>query len=309
LNPRRPTVMPMEPRKGMAGAGSEAVSGSALPLAKRLPTRLDGVARQGLQLPLEQIRARFPALPVDAALLIQHLLQSTVSGTLTHRQAADWGVAVQQRYAGVVEQTLQLSQHPHRLAAQNHLQRLYTLLQEVFDALAQQLQPGLLARWRTSPWQILLKHQAEMNSLRQALAEAGSTLASQLDALQAMQKELAALTGQLQALALAASLLADLLPAGTGSEQASTVDLTEALLHRATELQQMHSHITSSISLRDHSLADLQALNACIQHAVLLLLPAWLDNALHASRASTNPTLMRQQQLDLDVLLRAIRPA
>lgn len=264
------------------------------------PSRLDGVTRHGLQIELEQIRSRFPALGADAALQVQQLLQATVPETLTHRQAANWGTALQRRYGEVVEKTLQLNQHPQRLAAQQHLQRLFVLLQEVFDALDHQLQPGLLARWRSSPWQVLLKHQAEIDSLRQALTDAADALAHQLESLQALQKELTALTGQLLTNALATSLLAEQLKP----------ELASALLQRAAELQQMHSHISDSIHQRDQSLADLQNLNACVQHAVLMLLPAWLDKTLHSSRNisnNANPTVMLQQQQDLDVLLRAIR--
>lgn len=306
---RRPTVMPS------GQPGQSAASASPLPKTPptRLPTslqvanpaptptrpsRLDGVTRHGLQIGLEQIRSRFPALGADAALQVQQLLQATVPETLTHRQAADWAAALQRRYGEVVEKTLQLNQHPQRLAAQQHLQRLFVLLQEVFDALDHQLQPGLLARWRSSPWQLVLKNQTEIEQLRQALTDAADALANQLETLQTLQKELQALTGQLLTSALAASLLADQLKP----------ELANALLQRAAELQQMHGHISDSIYQRDQSLADLQNLNACIQHAVLMLLPAWLDKTLHSSRNNNaNPTVMLQQQQDLDVLLRAIR--
>ncbi|MES2943528.1 MAG: hypothetical protein V4772_11730 [Pseudomonadota bacterium] len=309
MNLKRPTVMPS------GQSAQNAVNAPPLPRAipTRLPApvqapnqtsprRLDGISRRGLQLSIEQIRSRFPALGADAALQIQQLLQATVPETLTRRQATDWGVTPQRRYAEVVEKTLQLNQHPQRLAAQQHLQRLFVLLQEVFDAIDHQLQPGLLARWRSSPWQVLLKHQSEIELLRQALADAADALANQLETLQALQKELITLTSQLLTNALAASLLAEQLKP----------DLASALLQRAAELQQMHSHISNSIHQRDQSLADLQTLNACIQHAVLMLLPAWLDKTLHTSRNNNNnanPTVMLQQQQDLDVLLRAIRTA
>lgn len=308
MKPTWPTVMPSDqstanraphPKALPTSLPTQRLAADAAISSKNDPKRLDGVVRHGLHLSVEHIRSHFPTLSANEAIQIQQLLNATVLETLTRRQATDWGLALQRRYGEVVETTLQLNQSPLRLAAQQHLQRLLDLLQDVFDALAGQLQPRLLSRWRTSPWKILQKHQAEINVLRQALADAAEGLASQRDVLLALQQDLVTLTEQLLTNALGASLLARQL----------SDDLAGALLQRAAQLQQMHGHVSDAVLQRGQSLADIQTLNSAIQHAVLVLLPAWLDKALHTSRSNTHPTLILQQQQDLGVLLHTIRSA
>jgi hypothetical protein len=107
------------------------------------------------------------------------------------------------------------------------------------------------------------------------------------------------LTAELQAWALAGSWLAD--------TQARTEDLRlpATLVRRAGELIALHAHILQAQALHAQADADLDALCAAIQQAVLSLLPAWLEKALHAGRAAT-PTAARELQRELHGLLREL---
>lgn len=269
------------------------------PRAALAPTRLQGTSRQGLDVPLPAIQQRFPGLAVDEAERVQRVLHATMPQALTLREAMAWGTGVQQRYGELVERALALGQDPKRVAAQQHLQRLHELLDEVADAISEQLQPGLLSRWRAGPWELLARHRPEVDQLRHALGAAWQHLAAQRSALDELRRELRELVAELQAWGLAGGWLADALATHDDPR------LAPAVLRRAGELTALHAHVVQAEALRERADADLDALCAAIQQAVLALLPAWLEKTLHAGSGAT-PTAARELHRELQSLLRLL---
>lgn len=311
MSPRRPTALPPS-APGPAPAGSEprrfaptrlppAPPPTEPPRAPVAPTRVLGASRPGLEVPLAALQQRFPGLRVDEAEHVQALLRGVAPDALSLREAAAWGTAAQQRYGELVEHALQLGQDRRRLAAQDHLARLHALLQDVSEAISDQLAPGLLSRWRASPWELLGRHRAEIEQLRIALRDGWQALAQQRDTLAAQRRELNVLAGELQAWGLAATWLAEHLH-GPGTH---AIGLADTLLRRAGELTALQAQMVQAQPLREQADADLDALCGAIQQAVLTLLPAWLEKALHADRGTT-PTAARELHRDLQGLLHAL---
>jgi len=291
---RSPRVTALPPE---APAVPSTASGPAV------PRQLAGTARHGMRLSVEQVVQRFPALATAQAEQVARLLQGTVAETFTRRDAADWGVPAQRRYGELVEQALQLAQQPAVQTAQAELRRLHAVLAEVSQAIEQQLQPGLLARWRAAdPWQLLQRHRTEIDQLRAALGQAVPLLAAQAEALAGVRRDLQALSADIEAHGLAATLLGERIAApGQG-------DMHQLLLGRATDLAQTHAHVAGTDPLRAHAGEQLADLAGAIRQAVLLLLPAWLEKALHARHVAPTPTLARRLQQELDTLLHSLRP-
>lgn len=277
-----------------------------LTTALRAPTRLAGVQRQGLQVGLAQLQMRFAGQPAARLQQVQGWLQGSLPQALTRRQASEWGVAVQRRYGELLEQALALTRHPQRLAAQAHLERLHALLHEVSQALQQRVQPGLLGRWCASPSGVLQRHRREIDQLREALASASHSLIGQLEALDALERELSGVAADLEAASLAATFLAETLATQPGTLPED--GRVQALHHRAGELARTHVHLADARYLRKQADASLQHLVGCIQHAVLLLLPAWLEQEAHTARVPPTPTLLRQRLQALEALVQALRP-
>jgi hypothetical protein len=283
--PRAPTRLPSSEAKVAAPASSAAG-----------PTRLQGEARRGLEVPIAQIQRRFSGIDIAVAEAVEALLRDTPWQTLTLTQATQWGQADQQRYGELVEQALRLSQDPLRLAAQQHLQRLHEVLADVAEAIAEQLQPGLLSRWRAGPWELLARHRAEIDQLRTALGNASHGLVTQRESLLQQHREMQALARRLQAQGLAGTWLAEV---RAGGEDAR---VPQALLRRAGELTTLQAHVAQAQMLRERADNDLEELCGAVQHGVLVLLPAWLEKALHAGAAST-PTATRELGRTLQDLL------
>jgi hypothetical protein len=309
LNPRRPTALPpAEPATPSTPPGQRGPRGptrlpaaAPAPSAPRLaghPTRVLGQARTGPDVPIADLQKRFPALSIDDAERLQQVLRGTVPDALALREALAWGAGQQQRHADLAERALQLAQSPQRVAAQQHVQRLHVLLQEVAEAIDEQLQPGLLSRWRAGAWEVLASQRAEIDQLRRALATSAQSLAAQLDEMHAMQLELRALAPALQAQALAAGWLAEHPGAARDGGR-----IADTLLQRAAALTSSQSHVLAAQVLRERDDAALRALCAAIQHAVLLLLPAWLEKAAHAGGAAATPTAQRELGHQLQALL------
>lgn len=310
MTQRRPTVLPPSPAAEAAPPPVAApraptrlpssLQPPAEPRAAGAPTRVQGEQRRGVEVEVPELQQRFPALGVDEAEAVQQVLRGAAPQAMTAREAAAWGQAPQQRYAALVERSLQLAQDPQRLAASQHVQRLHAMLEDVAEAIAAQLQPGLLNRFRAQPWELLAQQRAEIEQLRRALADATGVLERQLEETAAVRREMAGLAGTLQVHGLAASWLAE--------HRRPADAVAETLLQRATELTATQAHVAGAQLLREQAESDLRSLCACIRQAVLLLLPAWLEKALLAGRAAPTPTAARALQHELASVLALLRP-
>lgn len=265
------------------------------------PSRMAGVVRSGVTVSVAQLQDRFPDLTPEAALPVQQLLQATCPDTLNWQWASNWGIAAQQRYSTLLEPTRTMHSQQH--AAQQHLARLHSLLQTWADALASPRPTGLLARWQTHPDALVQRHGPEITQLHHALSHAITGLSEQVQALTQLRSDLTALADSLQSYSLAATWLAE-----HGNPTATDDGVTHTLLHRAAELSQMQGHVIQTGILQAHQRDNLRALVACIQHAVLLLLPAWLEQESQARLAPATPTLARQRLTQLETLLHALHP-
>jgi hypothetical protein len=260
---------------------------------------MHGSARKGLELSTEDIRTRFPGLDADLAEAVRHMLRQAVVQTLGLREAGSWGVAAQERHAGLVEQALQLGQDPQWMAAQHHLARLHDLLDELAQALQHQLHPGLLTRLRPSLPEVVGARQDEIALIRKALAGSADSLQAQSEALTALHGVLANVRREVSAGSIAASLLADALSSSQGAERT-------ALHARALLLTQSSAHMDGTQTLLGCALQERQSLLVAIQAAVLVQLPAWLASVQSVSRETQNPTWLRTRRQELDALAHAL---
>jgi hypothetical protein len=209
----------------------------------------------------------------------ERLLQGTILDTLSTAQAARWGDEAQQRYGALVDASLQITQSATLQTSVRHVARLHALLQDIADEwLAPAKTP--LRFWKRSagPAEVLQSSQGELAQLRQHLAEALPALRTLHADLQGVCGELAPLAVRLDALSLAAHYLAYTLD--------SDVDpRAYALLQRASALAQTVLHIQGGLQLRQGSQHSLESLIHRIQDAVLLALPAWMEQVALATQA------------------------
>lgn len=250
------TVLVSRVATGLESA-KDAVQSGAQQLAKAAsPSALPGIQRRGLDVSLEELRAKFPNASepeIDRArgVLAGVMLASTGSATWL-----EFGQTVQEELAALVRERLDTVQQPTSRVAAQHLARLHALLSDVLEA----FEGGL---FRKSPDAVWNSCKAEVQALEQLLRTANADLGLQIKALEKQKRKVASLALQLGATALAADYLA-----GTRADAAGLLVARLASLTGSQVLLREHAtHL-------DHDILTVQELTTLVQAGVMVKLPA-----------------------------------
>lgn len=241
---------------GMESAG-EAIRDGAQQVVKAItPSALPGLRRTGLDVPMEELRTRYPSsseLELDRT---RGVLSGVMLATATSATWLEFGLSAQEELAAMVRERLETVQQPAVRVVAQHLARMQALLSDVLEA----FEGGLFRRSPDVVWNAV---KAEVQSLEQLLKAGGADLGKQLKAFEAQKAKVPALELRLGATALAVDYLADKQADAAGLLVARLASLTGS----QTLLKEHALHLVNDIE-------NVQELSSLVQAGVLVKLPA-----------------------------------
>jgi len=252
----KPTAMPgtapaMPPEASSmpkpAAAPAEPVKASALP----------GTQRKALDVSYAQLALRFPGKAPDLIERTKAILAGISPQTMSTPAWLAFGKPAQEEQATLVKERLALMEAPGAKSVVQHLARLHTLLQEIVDALG----GGFLKKPALKVWESV---RGEVGQLEGLLSNAEPGLAAaygEMDRLANKNKEVG---DSLQANALAAEYLIDILDPEVG----------QLMVSRLTSLSTSQARAIEQVQTLALDKEHVQELMTLVQNGVLLQLPA-----------------------------------
>lgn len=242
----KPTALPFSAPKP-APAQAEPVRASALP----------GTQRKPLEVAYAQLAVRFPG----AAPSVLDRARAILAGVSPHGVSASawlsFGVTAQEAVSDLVKQRVTAMEASPVRDVSKHLARLMLLLSEVLDA----MDGGFFKKPAAAVWSSV---SAEVRQLEALLSDSGPALSRMLGALSDMAPKAQDAGEQVQASALAAEYLVDIVGA----------DASHLLVSRATALTGSQALVLEQLQMLALDTSTVQELINLVQNGVLLQLPA-----------------------------------
>ncbi len=234
------------------------------------PSVMPGTVRKGLEVSVVELERDFPGTARKTLVQVARILKDIIVETLTTVSCSKWGVGVQEKYAGLVDQSLALTSASVVQDGMRHNSRLYTLLEEVALSFQDGGSPSLMFwKKRQNPWETLRGHRHELDQLREHLSQALPRLRTTQSSLKELSSRFVELESELDASSVAAHYVAKML--GPGDDRA--MHLTD----QSMSLTKTIATIQEGRPLREMSITQIDALADRIQESILVTLPAWLE--------------------------------
>lgn len=273
---------------GIESAG-EAVRDGAQQLMKAItPSSMPGLRRTGLEVSLEELRARFPnnsELELDRT---RGVLAGVMLANATSATWLEFGLPAQEELAVMVRDRLETVQQPTVRVVAQHLARMQALLGDVLEA----FEGGFFRRSPDVVWNAV---KTEVQALETLLKAGSGDLGQQLKAFEEQKAKVPALTLRLSSTALAVDYLTD--------KQADAAGLLVGRLASLTGsqalLREHEAHLGSDIE-------NVQDLSTLVQAGVLVKLPA-VYTQLAALTGKPNDTQRFLAAEKLNDVLRVIK--
>ncbi|KVP75386.1 hypothetical protein WJ96_06385 [Burkholderia ubonensis] len=244
--PLKPTAVPFT-APAPAVAPAEHVKASALP----------GTQRKPLEVTYETLAQRFPGTAPKQLERAQAVLAGISPQAMNAPAWLGFGVQAQEGLAALVKQRLALMESPVTRGVAQHLSRLHTLLTEVLDA----MDGGFLKRSVAKVWESVY---VEVRQLEDLLSTAQPALLGVLADMEALSNKNTEVGEVLQANAMAAEYLIDLLDAQVG----------QLLVTRLTALSTSQALVLEQVQTLTLDKERVQELMTLVQDGVLLQLPS-----------------------------------
>jgi hypothetical protein len=292
LPPVRPTVMapPPVPKDVVAPRPTAFVppttpSPAPAPMVSQ-PSVIQGTVRKGIEVSVDDLLKRFPGTSRETLEEAQSILKRKVLELLGDVECTKWGERAQHEFGELTGRSLTLVGHDTVEDCERHLSRLFTVLNELADAI--QDNGGMLPPWKKRPElkDLYEEHEEEISQLRGLLKTNYPVLAEVEAKLVSLVAEYHTLSTTLDAEYCAAMYVADVL-----LDKRSKSREIGILLSRAGSLQETVANVQQSQLLREQAAGQLQQLAARVQNGVLNALPVWLEQiTLALQQAKVTPT-------------------
>ncbi len=253
-----------------------------LPSAPVQASALPGTQRKPVEASLAELDRRFPGIAADVKPRVQGVLAGLSLQTMGTSAWLAYGTSVQEEAAELVKSRLSLMEASEARAATQHLTRLLALLDEVLEA----LDGGFMRRSAQKAW---ADAEAEVRALEGLLSPLQHQLMALISKFDELSGESRAVEVSLQAHALAAEYVLDLLDAQPGS----------LLLGRIAALKTSQALVLGQIQTLELDKTQVQELTALVQDGVLLKLPAvYSQMAGLPSKPSDTQRFIAKEALD-----------
>lgn len=248
------------------------------PLRPARPTAIPGVERKRIVVELSDMRKLSPLAKPGVLAMALALVQSFVVESARDRQAVLWGHRLQQDHSNLVSRTLELSQADVLKKATGYVGRMIDILGSIdIEAVCGTSRTGIFVQYlkkansRVDTPGELEAARIELSHLVRLMGEALEELLSFKEALEQHASRIEDMGDEAEALALAASFLADHL-------RASRPSLSQRFLERAMSLTQTVAQIRSGVSMRDVQIEQPLRLIGAIQNVALVMVPGFLGS-------------------------------
>lgn len=229
----------------------------AVPVEHIHASALPGTQRKPLDVAYETLALRFPGTPPKVLERARAVLAGISPKGMDTAAWLAYGVQAQEELAALVKQRLVLMEsHVTRGVAQ-HLARLHMLLREVLDA----MDGGFLKKSVAKVWDSVV---SEVRQLEDLLSKAGPALLGVLADMEKLSNKNKDVGEVLQANALAAEYLIDLMDAQVG----------QLLVTRLTALSTSQALVLEQVQTLTLDKERVQELMTLVQDGVLLQLPS-----------------------------------
>lgn len=242
----RPTVVPVS-APAPAVVAVEPVKASALP----------GTQRKPLAVTFDQLAQRFPGTEATHLARAQAILAGICPQSMHATAWLNFGVQAQETLSVLVKERLALMEAPTIRSVAQHLARLQLLLKEVLEA----MDGGFLKKPAVKVWESVV---GEIRQLESLLSKAGPALALVLDSMGRLAVKNQDAGDDLQAHALAADYLLDIIGTEAG----------QLLVSRQTSLMAAEALVLEQLQTLALDTTHVQELITLVQDGVLLQLPA-----------------------------------
>ncbi len=286
LGPTKLGAAPVAP----PAAPAQAPKPTAMPAGVALPphsapvqaSALPGTQRKPVEVSLAELTSRFPGLAADIKPQVQGVLAGLSLQTMSSSAWLAFGTSAQEEASELVKSRLSLMEASATRAATQHLTRLLALLDEVLDA----LNGGFMRRSVQKAWSEV---EAEVRALEGLLNPLQHQLMALIGKFDELSGECSAVDVNLQAHALAAEYVLDLLDAQPGS----------LLVGRIAALKTSQALVLGQIQTLELDKTQVQELTALVQDGVLLKLPAvYSQMAGLPSKPSDTQRFIAKEKLD-----------
>jgi hypothetical protein len=218
---------------------------------------MPGTQRKPLDVSIETLTRRFPGTSNATLVEVHAVLAGVCPQTMDMPAWLRFGVPAQEQVSTLVKARLALLESAETRAVTQHLSRLNTLLREVLDA----MEGGLLRRSVAKVWESVV---SEVRQLETLLSQAGASLVTLIGELEKLIHKNEAGGEALQAHALAADYLFDVV--APEIRQLMTSRQLAMTTSQALTIEQIQT-----LALDKESVKELMTL---VQDGVLLQLPA-----------------------------------
>jgi hypothetical protein len=282
----QPTVIP-------SGKGAA----PPLPISNPKPFVVPGTIRTGIAVDANQLAKLFPGSSPEVIAIATDILSNTILESVTHEQAATWGMKDQKEYSRLVDESLKISTSSVLQSSLHHMDRLQSILNLLADAMLDAPKKGFRFWKSEKSSKELLEHSLdELTQLRQELGAHLPELKVMQSEMQSIGAHLMSLSTRLSAQSTAAHYVADHLEAHDMRGQ--------ALSQQSIAMHQLTAHIQSGMVLRQSTLHSIATLVQKIQDTVLVALPSWIEKiSLIAQAKVMNDTEQYSMGKELQTLI------
>lgn len=248
--PAKPTAMPFQPTVPSplpVAVVAEPVKASALP----------GTQRKPLDVSFDALAVRFPGTDPRVLERVQAVLTGVSPQSMSTTAWLSFAVPTQESIGALIKERLALMDASVARSVAQHLARLQSLLQDVLDA----MDGGFLKKPAAKVWESVV---GEVRQLEGLLSAAGPALVLMLGTMGELMGKNRDAGEVLQANALAAEYLIDILQADAG----------QLLLSRLTSLTTSQALVLEQLQTLTLETTNVQELLTLVQDGVLLQLPS-----------------------------------
>lgn len=232
---------------------------------------MPGTVRNGIEASVADLERVCPRIPQRVIERARSILRGTFTDTLTSVTCSEWGMAAQQQYGELVEQSLAIMSDSRLESGIAHAVRLQALLTEIGEAVEENASGGLLDRvWRRrNPREMLEEHKSEIDKIKGLLKGILPSLRNAQMHLEEINVTAEMLAAEIDAWSVSALYLADLLGQG--------VEHVDDLLVQGRALMGTVASIREGILARRANAQQVNVLADRIQEVVLGSLPSLLE--------------------------------
>ncbi|MEZ0388122.1 MAG: hypothetical protein ACAI34_13705 [Verrucomicrobium sp.] len=236
-------------------------------------TAIAGEVRKGVEVTREELLKYEPGTPPDVLEEAQRILKGVIIKLLTDAKGVQWGDERQRAYGELTEKSLKLVGLKQAQDSGRHLTRLFTLLNEINEALSKKPAKGLF-RKLNDPREEFDERKPELDQLRGLLEQALPEIAKAEAELLALADEFNKLAIAIDAESLAARYLADKLV------DKDKTRLIQALEDRGASLTKTAANIRHGMVVRAQAESNLRILKLQITEGVRNALPGWIESVI-----------------------------